>query len=68
VAEKSHYYPILCTVLRGEGEGGCFLYCPEDLLKKRELHLNYHQKHTENDILMETSETTKFVKLFCGAF
>jgi hypothetical protein len=38
----------------GEGEGGCYLYGPEDLLdKKRELHINYHQKHAENDIFNE---------------
>jgi hypothetical protein len=33
------------------GGGGCYLYGPEDLLnKKRELHLNYHQKLIENDV------------------
>jgi hypothetical protein len=31
---------------------------------QRELHLNYHQKHTENDILIKTSEAKKFVKIF----
>jgi hypothetical protein len=37
--------------------------------KSREaIPLNYHQKHTENDILMKTSETTKFVQIFCEEF
>jgi hypothetical protein len=57
VAEKSHYYPTPCTAqhCEGEGEGGCQLNGPEDLLNKNVSYtlLNYHQKHTENDIFNE---------------
>jgi hypothetical protein len=44
----------------GKGKEGCYLYGPEDLLNKNvsytyyhQLLLNYHQKHTENEILNE---------------
>jgi hypothetical protein len=33
VAEKSHHYPTPCAQ-PCEGEGGCLLYAPEDLLNK----------------------------------
>jgi hypothetical protein len=36
-------------------------------LIKRELHLNYHQKRIKITFLMKTSETKKFVKIFCEA-
>jgi hypothetical protein len=45
VAEKSHFYPTPCTALWGEGEGGRYLYGPEDLLNKN--------VHTENEIFIE---------------
>jgi hypothetical protein len=39
-------------MLGGAGEGDAVyavpVCMPEDLLKKRELHLNYYQKHIEN--------------------
>jgi hypothetical protein len=41
VAEKSHYYPTPCTqftALWGEGEGGCYVYGPEDLLNKNVIY------------------------------
>jgi hypothetical protein len=59
VAEKSHYFPTPCTTLWGEGEGGCYLYGPEDLLNKNVSYLNYHQKHTENDIFNDNLRNKK---------
>jgi hypothetical protein len=52
VAEKSQYYTTPCIALWGDGGSGVLLYGSENL-KKRELHLNYHQKHTENGIFNE---------------
>jgi hypothetical protein len=62
VTEKSHYSPTPCTALWGEGEGGFYLYGPEDLLNKN------HQKHTENGNFNENSETKNFVKIFARHF
>jgi hypothetical protein len=37
-----------------EGAGGCFLWSPENLLKKNLTYTsNYHQKHIENGIFVE---------------
>jgi hypothetical protein len=39
VAEKSHYYPNPCKALWGRGKRGCYLYGPEDLLKRKLIFL-----------------------------
>jgi hypothetical protein len=49
-----------------EGRGCCLLHRPKDLPdKKRELHLNYHQKQIEN---YELRKTKKFTEIFYEAF
>jgi hypothetical protein len=55
--------PLPAQPCGGRGKWGCYLYGPEDLLFIKlfikicfllsELHLNYHQKHTENVIFNE---------------
>jgi hypothetical protein len=70
VAEKSHYLhsPPPAQPCRGRGKGGCYLYGPEDLLNKNELHLNYLKSILKMAFVMKTSKTKKFVKIFCQAF
>jgi hypothetical protein len=46
----------------GRGKGGARATALKFCLKKRELHLNYHQKHTENDIFNENLLNKKVFK------
>jgi hypothetical protein len=53
----------------GEGEGGCYLYSPEDFINKNVSYTSIIIKSIPKmAFLMKTSETKKFVKIFCEAF
>jgi hypothetical protein len=69
VAEKSHYYPTPCTALWGEGEGGCYLYGPEDLLSKNVSYTSIIIKSIlKMTFLNLTSETKSWLRFFARQF
>jgi hypothetical protein len=52
-----------------EGEGGCYSCSPEDLLNKNVSYTYIIIKSIlKMTFLMKTSETKKFVKIFCEHF